>query len=169
MSRSSAAPASADIQYAWAGGFPARGVKAQDAGEFIEALSEDAGRPVTAQEVVNSARPRKSPIHRIFEWDDAVAAEAFRCEQARGMLRNLEIHVVAEDGGEVAKRAERAFIHIQHEDADGYAHARKVANRIEWLDSALEDAREYLSGAKRRFSHIKELAGVMAAIDAFLG
>ena len=33
--------------------------------------------------VVDAARPAGSPLHGSFEWDDSVAAESYRIEQAR--------------------------------------------------------------------------------------
>jgi len=43
--------------------------------------------------VVEAARPGDSPLHGQFEWDDAVAAELHRQEQARTMIRRVTIKV----------------------------------------------------------------------------
>lgn len=44
---------------------------------------------LTAELVVNDARPADAPLHRYFEWDDETAAEAYRLEQARAMIRRV--------------------------------------------------------------------------------
>jgi hypothetical protein len=60
--------------------------------------------PVTAQEVADVARSSNSPLHRFFEWDDKKAANLYRTEQARNMLRSIKVKYV-EDGAEKVTRA----------------------------------------------------------------
>ena len=71
------------------------GVSAQDFGEAVESLGKNAG----TQQIVDAARPDDSPIHRAFEWDDAVAAEAHRRSQARNHVHHLAIVVDTGTGG----------------------------------------------------------------------
>lgn len=42
---------------------------------------------VTAAAVVDAARDESSLLHAAFEWDDDVAGEKYRLEQARNMIR----------------------------------------------------------------------------------
>jgi hypothetical protein len=51
---------------------------------------------VTPRALWESARDEGHPLHDEFEWDDAVAAEAHRDEQARRLLR-LRVTFVHED------------------------------------------------------------------------
>jgi hypothetical protein len=44
-----------------------------------------------APDVVNEARPDEAVLHPAFEWDDAVAGEAFRKHQARNLIRAVKI------------------------------------------------------------------------------
>lgn len=46
-------------------------------------------------EVVNAARDINSPLHAHFEWDDGDAAEKWREEQARQLIRSITIEVNA--------------------------------------------------------------------------
>ena len=41
--------------------------------------------------VLEEARPPTSPIHDRFEWDDSVAAEAWRKEQAHSLIRSVKV------------------------------------------------------------------------------
>lgn len=41
--------------------------------------------------VLEEARPVSSPIHDRFEWDDSVAAEAWRKEQAHELIRSVKV------------------------------------------------------------------------------
>lgn len=46
-----------------------------------------------AEEVREVARDPDSPLHRHFEWDDAVASEAYRLEQARHLIRSYKVEI----------------------------------------------------------------------------
>ena len=46
------------------------------------------------KEVVDAARDTISPLHDYFEWDDDKAADAYRLEQARTLIRRVKIVVV---------------------------------------------------------------------------
>lgn len=83
-------------------------------GSRLDALCNRASESLTPEMVVNDARPIDSPLHPFFEWDDSVAGELYRKDQARFLLRCL---VVNEDyvGGD-KNREIRAFIHVQTMD-----------------------------------------------------
>lgn len=44
---------------------------------------------LTSEAVVDAARPKKSPLHNDFEWNDSVAAETYRRHQAASMIRAI--------------------------------------------------------------------------------
>lgn len=62
----------------------------------ISALEDRRGR-LTPQEVVEAARPDGSALHGCFEWDDSKAAESYRIEQARELIRRVKIEVTIEE------------------------------------------------------------------------
>ena len=45
---------------------------------------------VGPEQLVERARPEDSAIHHLFEWDDAVASERYRLEQARLYIARVE-------------------------------------------------------------------------------
>jgi hypothetical protein len=49
---------------------------------------------VTPKTLLERARPNTSPIHELFEWDDSVAAEKHRVEQARRLIASVTITIV---------------------------------------------------------------------------
>lgn len=81
----------ADPSYRWASGpghgqgFDPRGVSVGAVVAALERVKAAKGMP-SAKDVVQAARPAASPLHRFFEWDDAVAAERHRARQARELL-----------------------------------------------------------------------------------
>lgn len=46
---------------------------------------------LTAETVLDDARDPQSPLHAHFEWDDSKAAEAFRLDQARKLIRSVRL------------------------------------------------------------------------------
>lgn len=74
-------------------------------GPVLRSLSEQGG--VTARDVLDTARSKNSPLHSYFLWDDKVAADEFRLEQARRMMRSIRIRYV--DGNGIETKEARAF------------------------------------------------------------
>ena len=56
----------------------------------LEAIRENYGK-LTPQAVVDEARNPEHPLHARFEWDDAVAGEAYRRQQAGELIRSVRI------------------------------------------------------------------------------
>lgn len=71
-------------------------------------------KQLTPEAVVNEARKKDNPLHDYFIWDDRKAAEEFRKEQAREIIRFLRIEV---PGG---KKPQRVFFHIHEEKVPQY-------------------------------------------------
>lgn len=57
---------------------------------------EQRGR-LSPADVVETARDPSSPLHHCFDWDDTSAAESWRIEQARRLIRSVRVVVVHED------------------------------------------------------------------------
>jgi hypothetical protein len=60
----------------------------------LEALQREDGT-LRAPEVVEAAREPVSVLHGFFEWDDDAAAAAHRLAQARRLIGQYKVHVVA--------------------------------------------------------------------------
>jgi hypothetical protein len=61
--------------------------------------------------VVSYARPKRSPLHDEFEWNDKVAGEQFRLQQARRLIR---VTVRRSPTG-----VEEKWVHVPSEQIDG--------------------------------------------------
>jgi hypothetical protein len=49
------------------------------------------GDSYTLQQVVDKGRNKDTELHKCFEWNDTVAAEKYRCEQARHVIAMLAV------------------------------------------------------------------------------
>lgn len=52
---------------------------------------------LTADRVLMDAKRPNSPLHSEFEWDDSIAADQFRVEQARALIRSVRVVVEVRD------------------------------------------------------------------------
>jgi hypothetical protein len=112
--------------------------------------------------LVKAARPKRSPLHDLFTWDDADAAERWRIEQARRVIRT--IRVIHGNQPEVAP----AFVHVTRVTdegvQDGYmSTVRALAG--DTRDGVLRDALAQLNGLRRRYQQLSELQTVWDAIE----
>lgn len=69
----------------------------------LDRLAEDHGH-LTPELVVDAARPAESPLHDLFEWDDSVAGERWRREQARHLIIQCRVTVQTSDDQRVSVR-----------------------------------------------------------------
>lgn len=144
--------------YRWRTGTRVKG-DAQTVGEWLESLRVAYGS-LTAEIVVREARGRKSPGHGLFEWDNAAAGEAWRLEQARRVMRALEVTV------EQRESPIRKFVVVREENGDDTYQDLIVAMRdgrmrSQVLDRALSELRAF----RRKYAELKELSEVFTVID----
>jgi len=83
-------------------------------GEAVGRIIESMDMP-TPPAVVDAARAEDSPLHRYFTWDDGAAAEKWRLDEARKLVRSIHVVVVGDDHQEYAVRA-FSLIHVRTPD-----------------------------------------------------
>ena len=151
--------------YAWKEGPFTVEADAQNVGEFLETLRAKNGGQLTAEIVVKAAKPKRSPIHSLIEWDDREAATQYRLEQARFILRKV---VVTQDGVPGPNDV-RAFVVVTQDDEQHYTsleHAMSVAGlREQVLARAKKEAADW----RKRYQDLQEFAEVFVAIDRLAG
>jgi len=108
--------------------------EAQVIGEVLQGIAEREGR-VNPQAVVDEARPEGSRIHDHFEWDDSVAAEAHRKQQARQLVRQV---VIVKDGAGNDVPHVPCFVSVRSADAD-------LAGEEEDEEEGAPERREYVT------------------------
>lgn len=142
-------------------------VDAQVAGEELERLRVRNNGQLTPPSVVRAAEPEDSPLHPAFEWDDEEAAQKFREDQARYMLRGITVSV--ERDGEAAKPI-RAFVNVEaDDDSRGYIDVITAMSDKALRQQVLARAKQELDDWRNRYNEYAELAGVFEAIDRLEG
>jgi hypothetical protein len=128
------------------------------AGELIR-IRERNG-VLTPEATVKEAKSPKSILHPHFEWDDSIAAEEFRKNQAREMIRSIYIVIEENPDWQVP-----ANINIQGSGERGYYPAADVMGSPEMRAEALRRVWESLSRLRRLYSHLEQFASIWAAVD----
>ena len=109
--------------------------------------------------LVNEARPARSPLHDMFEWDDFAAAEEHRKGQARRIISSLT--TVDADVKDAP-----AFISVRISAEEGsYISTAKAKQHPEYLDFAVMEAKRQLSYLRRRYGLLQDLKKVWDVID----
>jgi len=122
-----------------------------------------------AADVVAAAKPKRHLLHSVFQWDDPLAANEYRNEQARRLIRS--IRVVYKDAPGVETHAYNVTTVLPDISTDGSVKKRAYRStadlladpeaRSELLNRALQD----LLAFQRRFRGLQELAPVFRGIE----
>ena len=143
---------------------------AQVAGEVCEEI-ERKGK-LTPKALVDASRPEDAPLHDEFEWDDAIAAEAYREEQAGYIIRSIEVVP------EATEHPVRAFVSvttISEDDEDApqrpkyeYRSVNTLMRSTEGRNFVLARAMRELASFRLKYLALSELAEVNEAIEKLL-
>lgn len=137
-------------------------VKPQIAGERLETIRVRNNGRLTAEDVVEDARPEDSPLHPAFEWNDDVAAEKWRAEQARYLIRSLVVRV---DRAEGEPTPIRAFVSVERDEDRSFTSLAHAMSDEELRQQVLNRAWAELLAWRRRYQEYQELAAIFSAIE----
>lgn len=105
--------------------------------------------------VVDEARDPVSPLHSRFEWNDAVAGEAWRREQAHALIQSVRV-VYRQADDKVSEKSVRAFHAVRNDTGFVYEPVEKVANDPLITKMILADMQREWTALKRRYEHFAE-------------
>lgn len=146
--------------YKFCKGTTFKGLKAQEAGEHLEAMRVSHGGRLTPQSVVEEASSPGSPIHKAFTWDDTKAAHDHRVWQARQLIGHITVEY---EDRPITERV-RAFANVTIDKCQYYDSMRVVVDDPAKRQQILADAMREIDSWRRRYAAIEELAGIRQAI-----
>jgi len=151
---------------------PAKGCHLNDEqatryGKHIWKLTKKYKGKITPEQVLEDASKFASPLHDWFEWDDTVAAEAFRRTQAAYLLRSI---VVIEH--EECRDDTRAFYCVNETNEEGgkdavFVPIDRVLNENDLREQVIQYAYNELLNWRERYYKYVEFRGIVKAIDEF--
>ena len=143
---------------------------AQMVGEQFEAIEKRDGT-LTKSAIVEAARSKDNPMHDMFEWDDAVAGELYREDQAGYYIRTLVVQIVPVGNPNGKPVQMRGFVNVtpvNRNAPEGKGTFMNVNRAVEQPDTykiVLERAKNQLRIFREQYKNIKELEPVFAAIN----
>lgn len=116
---------------------------------------------VSPEKILKKARNENSELHKCFEWDDAKAAEKYRMEQARLVIRLLVVRT---------KTPEETPIRVFQitSEKNIYQPTRMFLKQPDEYAKLLERAKGELRAIRNRYTILSELEIIFNAIDEFI-
>lgn len=137
------------------------GIDADEVGELFEQIIEEKGE-LSSETVLDEARNEDSKIHKFFEWDDRIAGEQYRKNQALNMINNLTVIVKTKEETPV-----KAFVKIRTEDKSEYKHIKAVienTNDYEYLLNKMEKELETLRKKYEAMLNITDIQDIIQKV-----
>lgn len=155
------------VRHEWKPGTITKVSPEKAAEQFSQIAARDGS--VVPAVVVDENRPNDAPLHEHFEWHDPIAAEKYREDQARYLLRHLvTVHVNTQTEDEL--QPTRAFVRVTQsegiEQKAGYEPVKLVLSDKGNREAYIKQAMQELIVWRSRYAHIAELADLFAQIDA---
>ena len=141
-------------------------VDAQKAGEYLSGLAEER-KGLQPKDIVEESRDKKALLHPCFDWNDDTAAEKYRIEQAKAIVRSISVTVLDADVPPV-----RAFLSITEREPDEpgrnrvYMSTRTLMENAETKDEILKQALMELLSFKRKYSHLEVFSTLFDEVEA---
>lgn len=159
--RRSAAPRVPTIRYVFAEEAILAFKNAKDAdpqriGEALAEIAAASDGHLTPQAAVAAARDPRHTLHPHFEWDDEVAADAYRLDQARHLIRLIR---VSDDNRDVDPPA---FLSVNQGKAGvSYRTIGDVLNSVTLQDAVLKAAERDLLAFETRYQRLGDICTIV--------
>ena len=138
-------------------------VSAQIAGDEIQRITDRNGGCIKPHNIVAESRSITSPIHRCFEWNNKIAADKYRIEQAKYMLRSI---VVVQQVPDDEPLLVRAFVSIKENDEPVYTPIHRAVSDPDQWEFVLASAYEELKAWRQKYKTLQQFANVFELIDS---
>lgn len=141
----------------------------QSTAEVIRALAAKNGGQVTPELILDAAKPKTSPLHSFFCWDNTKAANAYRLVQAQALIRRIKVTYLSHENRNVRVRA---FVNIEPEAEDEmdaetgiYISVEDALSSKSYRDQLLAQAKKDANTFKAKYAALSEVSAIINAID----
>lgn len=141
------------------------GVTAEQAMAELERIREKRGT-LKPEFVVEESADENAILHKCFQWDDTIAANLWRKEQAAALIRNITVTIVNEN----VCATVRAVVNVARTGEKGrsYIPLTQAILDDEAYDDLLSQAKEEMERFIAKYSQLVELNGVKKSMMAVL-
>lgn len=137
---------------------------AQKVGELFEKL-QNSPEGLSPSSVLNASRKKGSLLHDDFEWNDGVAAEKYRLQQARFIIQNIVVVTETTDKNQRTVYKDRAYVSATAKTG-AYVSLNNALTNDEWRSHLLECAKNEMDVFCAKYARLSELASVVEAMKA---
>jgi hypothetical protein len=141
--------------------------QAQRYGQRIYDLVEERNGTITPGDVLTDAESERSPLHDFFEWDDTQAAERWRTNQARYLLRSIHVVLTNGQGEEEQTRFTYNIMNMPEDNGEGqrvYCTIQRVLTDAEIREQVVGQAMRQLQSWRSLYQQYSEFSQVFSAI-----
>lgn len=150
------------MKYKWIRS-PMGGYTAELVGKELENIQRKRG-VLTPEILLAESTPKKAKLHNCFEWDDSIAAQKHRLEQAGYILRAIEVVFEKSPGSKTVEI--RAFQNVDTEDGESvYVTYNQALKNEFYLEQIKEKAMSEIRVWKAKYKAIKDFEQIIKAID----
>jgi hypothetical protein len=133
-------------------------------GEALQKIAQLSGGELTPGAVVEAAKNRRHILHSHFEWDNVKAADAYRIDQARHLIRIIRVEDDAQD------EAPRAFMSVRSESGVSYRSLGDVKKSSDFQIEVLRAAKRDLLAFRARYRGLQDVfPDIASAIEKIDG
>lgn len=132
-------------------------------GRHLEMLRQKFKGEITPQDVLDDAKNPNSPLHSFFEWSDSEAAQQYRLQQARGLIRAVVAVYTSDDA---PAQRQKAYVHIADNQAPHYRETTHALSQKKTRELVLKRAWQELQQWKARYKDLAEFARLVGVIEA---
>ena len=121
------------------------------------------GQSATPTQIVEKAKDKNSELHKCFTWEDSIAADKWRLQEARNIVHCLVIDTNAND--EIKTEGIRVFHKVDNAHESGYKSIEVILQNADEYEALLKQAKADLISFKKKYAKLAELEDVFSAID----
>ena len=113
----------------------------------------------TPMEVLEKAKDETTELHKCFEWNDSIAAEKYRLEQAKNIIRMLVYEKETKEQAVVRYYAKTETKHV-------YQPTKQFLVQEDEYQGLLRRALAELETFKKKYHTLTELEGIFEVMEA---
>lgn len=157
--------------YQWKPGTPKMfaSFDASEVGDELNKLAQRNKGRMNAQVVIAAARDVKSPLHKLFLWDDTQAAMMYRKVQARTIVKCVVLIRSDRPEGYAEGKSLFSTVSVHHSNGQkhpGYVTTNQTRKSPEYRVQVVEKAMRELRDWYDRYWDLPELAAIVEVLES---
>lgn len=121
---------------------------------------------ITCEAVLEAARPKSSPLHDYFTWEDSRAAERYRLIEAGRLIATVRIEYTPKKAAQVVYTPAFIPTGTSSEGKKQYYPVEEISKNDFLREKALADARNEMENTRARYSHLVDLLELSSEVFA---